>query len=81
VPDDTPPPWHAWARQLSLAYGWTPDEIAALTVAQVRTCLAGAAADRRQRMSLADGLALCRRRRAEKRTWIHDMMERTAHGT
>ncbi len=79
MPGATPPPWHAWARQLSLAFGWTPGQIAALTPAQAWIYLAGTASDRRQRMSPADGQAVCRRQKAEKERWIHKMIERTAH--
>jgi hypothetical protein len=74
---DAAPPWGQWACRLSRLYGWSPAELAALTIAQMWTyltesCGPGAC----KRMAVADGLAYCARRRRQREQWIRQMMEK-----
>jgi hypothetical protein len=74
--DETAIPWVRWAMALSRAYGWSPAEIGRLTVAQVCIYLGRQTESASpQRMPLGEGVALCRRRREERRRWIDRMME------
>lgn len=80
--DEAVVPWRRWAVELSRAYGWTPAEIARLTVAQVCIYLGweGSSASR-QRMSVGQARDLCRRLLAERDAWIARMLEETKEAT
>ena len=73
-------PWYRWAAELSRAFGWTPDEIGRLTIAQMCIYL-GKACDSasRRHVPLAEGVALCRQRQADRQRWIQTMMEELEH--
>ena len=74
-------PWHRWALELSRAYGWSPDEIGRMTIAQMCIYLGQAGESvSRQRMSLAEGVAACRQRTEDRERWIRHMMEELNHG-
>jgi hypothetical protein len=75
-------PWHAWALQLSRAYGWTPNDIARLTIAQMWIYLSGAAAaGGKRRMSPADARVFCQQRRCQRQRWIERMIEGHRHAS
>ncbi len=79
--EEVPLAWHRWAAELSRTYGWTPQEIGRLTLAQMCLFLGRAGSSTaRQRVSPAEGAALCRRRREEREQWIARMLEQTAEG-
>jgi len=63
---------------LSLAYGWTPQQIARMTIGQVWIYLNEAVGPgQRQRTSPSDARMLCRRVAERRNGWIRRTMEET----
>ncbi len=82
---DTPLPWYDWAGRLSLAYGWTPQQLGQMTVAQLWIYLNNIhggthGSGSRKRMSPAEARAFCRRRQTQKQQWIKQTMKEIARG-
>lgn len=81
APNDKPLPWRAWACGLSLAYGWTPNQIAEMTGAQVAMYATGETTSTgRRTMPLDEAREWIARRRRHKENWIRRMMEKHGHG-
>ncbi|HUT11847.1 MAG TPA: hypothetical protein VMY42_15205 [Thermoguttaceae bacterium] len=74
-------PWYRWARELSLAYGWTPQQIGRLSIAQIWIYLTEASGPGgRKRMAPADARTLCRLRQRDRQAWIDRTMEEWNRG-
>lgn len=70
-----PVAWRGAFRRLSSAYGWTPDEIGALTLGQV-TIYLHQVPDRgaRCQMNRSEAEAFVERRRREREAWIEQAL-------
>jgi hypothetical protein len=82
---DAPLPWHDWAGRLSLAYGWTPQQLGQMTVAQLWIYLNNIRGDThgsggRKRMSPGEARDFCQRRQTQKQQWIDKTMKEIARG-
>jgi hypothetical protein len=74
-------PWRVVFRRLSLAHGWTPRQIARLTVAQAAACLSEPRLDAgRAMMEPRAALRFVAARRKSRQAWIETHLRSIANG-
>jgi hypothetical protein len=74
-------PWRVVFRRLSLAHGWTPRQIARLTVAQVAACLGEVRLDvGRAMMEPVAARQYVAARRKWREAWIETHLRSSADG-
>lgn len=77
APVDPPIPWRAIFQRLSLAYHWTPDEILALTPAQLTLYLQDdIAPEGAVAMNVQQGMEYVACHRAARESWIDEVLSR-----
>jgi hypothetical protein len=67
---DGPIPWRQLFLGLARRYGWTPQQIGRLTLAQAATYSGEPADGQKVRLEPNEALAVCNRRQRDREAWI-----------